>query len=262
MTGAWKGRRRGLATALAGAALLTACPLANDFSDYSLAAGPAGGLGANGPDGGGGTGGVGAGGAGGSAAAGGGTSCVPPGLGGVCDTKPQCGCQVGENCYSDGSGITNCMKAGPGHAWSLCASTSQCGVGLVCASGQCRPYCAGPDENSSCSGRPCRIESSTPGVFVCMTPQPCDLVAPETVCPPGRSCAWQFPSPTTDCGDAGPAQRGEQCSGLFGCAPGLYCANDGICYEWCHVNSDCSVGTCNSFNPPLEIDTTEYKACG
>lgn len=189
---------------------------------------------------------------GGTSASDAGSSCSKTGPSKACGLAPQCGCSGTETCEITDrkTGAVSCVASGESAVGSVCTETKECGKGLTCAFGACRPYCA--SVNSKCSGpgvgtcTQAYDSSGTamPNGMVCTIP--CDLLEPSKACGT-NSCVWDASAKATDCDRLGTRSAGEPCSSLSDCEQGLGCAKHPIlgmqCQKWCHVGKDDECGS-------------------
>lgn len=169
----------------------------------------------------------------------------------ACGVAPQCGCAANETCEVSNTttGAVSCVLAGGGPIGSVCTTTSQCGKGLTCQFGACRPYCSTP--GAACGGANLGVcyspvngnDQTTPNLNVCAVA--CDPRNPAGACA-SNTCLWFPGDQQSDCNAPGTKTKYQACSSLFDCAPGLACGFDPLqlgnaCLAWCRVgvNSDC-----------------------
>ncbi len=173
--------------------------------------------------------------------------------GNACVLDPQCGCDRDETCdvIDRRTGKVGCISAGSGALASPCVTPTQCGQGLTCGGGVCRPWCS--KDASTCSGANlgvCHDLQDPPGqkvpdAKVCSIA--CDVNDPGAVCGEGN-CVWDPNLRATDCVQSGTKKAYEGCSRLTDCAPGLVCIRVSQfqveCEPWCRVGSreDCGGG--------------------
>lgn len=193
--------------------------------------------------------------------------------GGVCGLVPQCGCKNGQTCDAkDLSGKVECVVAGTGGIGSLCAGTSACQLGLTCALGACRPYCAlSATTCARTDGGACTVlrngETSAPVFAVCRVAcDPRDPLACGAPTAAGANGCAPDDDGGTDCSKAGSLSIDEPCSKLPDCKPGLVCvrlASGDACKSWCRVavDGDCEVGTCRALASKVFVGGAEYGVC-
>ncbi len=191
-----------------------------------------------------------------------GGSCVTVPPSNSCGLDPQCGCGANRTCdvTNDVSGATSCVSAGSNTLGAFCSSTANCGKGLTCVFGACRPYCSTP--NQPCNGAglgPCfdpqnTNGTTTPSRHVCAVM--CDPRTPSTACV-NNSC-WYYGGGLTDCRPAGLGTQDATCSTVSDCAAGYECGESAflgpICMRFCRLplgSQDCgSLTTCTDFYGP------------
>lgn len=179
-------------------------------------------------------------------------SCVKVAPSNVCGLTPQCGCAANETCdvTNKSNGSVSCILAGGGPVGSLCTTSSQCAVGLTCAYGACRPYCA--TENTACTGAGLGMcgqyydppGTAVPNSKVCTIT--CDLRNPSAACG-SNTCIWDGSVNASDCDTAGTKGLYAACTKYNDCKQGMACVNHPIfgyeCERWCRVgqNGDCGL---------------------
>ena len=170
-----------------------------------------------------------------------------------CLTNPNCGCSAGQTCRVMGDGSRACSPSGDGEAQAACDNNSNCGDGLACMAGLCRPYC--DPEAPECSDESLCIEvqydGELVGVGACLGL--CDPVHPDTddevftPCGEGAECAagdLNYYYPTAHCMPAA-AQPGPllgSCDLDNPCAAGATCIF-GRCFPYCRSPDDCTGAT-------------------
>jgi hypothetical protein len=140
------------------------------------------------------------------------------------------------------------VNAGASAVKSACTTSSQCGKGLTCAYGTCRPYCnAGA---AACAGLgPCEdlyvAGTAVPNGKVCS--QPCDPKNPAAACGASNTCVWDSTAKLSDCDTAGTKNELDECTAYNDCRPGMACIQFFGFYEcekFCRIGvaGDCSGG--------------------
>lgn len=169
----------------------------------------------------------------------------------VCGLVPQCGCASNQTCdvTDKATGGVSCVKAGNKATGKPCTATKDCDVGLTCAYGTCRPYCAAVGQACTGSGLgPCEAlyeqGASVPSTQVCSIK--CDLHDPGAACG-SNNCVWDSTTNVTDCDRAGSLAAFSPCSKYDDCKPGLACVTNPLygteCEPWCRIGvaGDCPV---------------------
>lgn len=202
-------------------------------------------------------------------------SCATVAPSNACGLTPQCGCASNETCdvTNKSNGAVGCILAGGGPQGSLCTTSSQCAVGLTCAYGACRPYCAA--ENTACAGTGLGMcgqyydppGTAVPNSKVCTIT--CNLRSPSAACG-SNTCIWDGSLGATDCDAAGTKSLYATCTKYNDCQQGLACVYHPLfgyeCERWCRVgtNSDCGLfESCKDVygaNAPME-GTTRLGHC-
>ncbi len=189
----------------------------------------------------------------------------------VCGVDPQCGC-ASDTCEVDQvklDGSSACVTAGSTGVGKPCTATaSQCGTGLTCIWGVCRPYCGSIGDGKKCN-KPgtgvCRqltnnSMAAIQNLVVCSTD--CVLNDPNS-CGGKSGCIYDGTNMVTDCYPVGTSQTCSKTNS--NCAPGLICFTTNsvnyMCGKWCKVGgNDCGGKVCGSFNPKTIVNNIEY-AC-
>lgn len=175
--------------------------------------------------------------------AGGGSSCGPAG---ECDISNASSCGAGNACLLQGGTATGwstmCFPAGTGVDGTACDPTmaGQCAEGFGCNNGTCRHWCC---SISDCPiGQICNIFAGAgPAgmeVGLCLLPDGCTLVPPQTGCDAGEACNLTAGGETV-CDTAGTSTVGMTCMFRNSCVPGLACIStdggDAACRQYCDM---------------------------
>jgi hypothetical protein len=192
-----------------------------------------------------------------------------------CGLDPQCGCAMNETCdVTSDVGATSCVTAGTGTLGRPCLQTGECGAGLTCQYGACRPYCTGARTKCTSPGTDYCVEmldSATPAKpipnkNVCTIA--CDPRTPQPVCGT-NACLWfpayYSPEKVTDCNHAGsnvPYYDANACTYDSDCQAGYACINHPTygneCERWCRIGvaGDCNAPSGVTFPPNLTCKDT------
>ena len=201
--------------------------------------------------------------------------CRPPTPDSNCDTAPQCGCNLGENCevldYT--TGRARCVTEGNVPPYQACgAFAGQCLKGNACYRSVCKPYCENdsgcPSPNQRCVPA-LQDDNLTPVRDMRICSSGCDPMQPGVVCGPGLTCAFnQAQGNVTDCFAAGSGVGPNACAGGAGCTPGYQCVRTQQmtldCLKWCRVNNpnDCrSPELCIPLEGNPTFNNVEYGVC-
>jgi hypothetical protein len=190
-------------------------------------------------------------------------SCATTAPSRACGLAPQCGCAANETCdvIDKSTGAVSCVAAGDGVLGSACTETSQCGLGLTCALGACRPYCS--TVKSACSGAgvgTCLQATNSSGsgirnLKVCTIP--CDVLSPAAACA-SNTCTWDSTAKLANCEGAGTRSVRQACARSSDCMPGLACARHPVvgmeCERWCRVGHDDECGILQKCNDVYGAD--------
>ncbi len=170
-------------------------------------------------------------------------SCGPAG---ECDISNPTSCGTGNACLLQGGTATGwmtmCFPAGTGVDGTACDPTmaGQCAEGFGCNDGVCRHWCCGI---ADCPiGQICNIFAGAgPAgmeVGLCLLPDGCTLVPPQTGCDAGEACNLTGAGETV-CDPAGTATEGMACEFRNSCVAGHACINtDGgsaSCRQYCDM---------------------------
>ncbi len=205
-----------------------------------------------------------------------GTPCAPghtcsEGLGfldyGVCPEGKSCdpvtgsGCRGWLDCNFADTGTVDrfCGPTGQAPKHSFCEFHGDCQPGLFCTglqdenqSRNCHPLCNA--ENQCMGGDVCALYSDEFLPGVCVIPRSCNVLE-NTGCDPPFECTIVNDHGDLACLLPDNAHKGDPCSLLWSCAPGLFCDNQGngnrVCREICDVNSTmiCNDGTACTHMP-------------
>lgn len=186
-------------------------------------------------------------------------TCVTAPPNNRCGLSPQCGCATNETCdvTNEETGAASCIAAGSATMGRPCAGTSECGAGLICLYGACRPYCSTAKAQCATAGTGLCVahendQGPVPNMNVCMIA--CDPRNPAAVCG-ANSCVWfptyYAPEKVSDCNFPGPRALGQTCIDELDCQPGLGCVPDSkrgngkYCERWCRIGvaGDCTGNT-------------------
>ena len=185
---------------------------------------------------------------------------------GPCDVSNPTSCGAGMACLltreSETAPVTTiCLPATTATEGAACdsaATTVQCAEGLACGDEDvCRRYCC---SNADCNtptptGQICNIfgEAGPAGqeVGLCLLPEGCTLVPPQTGCDAGESCNLIATTGDTVCDGAGTLTEGMECMFRNHCVAGFACigaaGEPGRCRQYCDMSATtpCATGfTC------------------
>lgn len=181
-----------------------------------------------------------------------GPTCATTPPSNACGLTAQCGCAQNQTCAitSAGTGAVSCVSAGSTPSGNPCTTQSQCGRGLTCVFGACRPYCA--TENQACPGAAGTFcfapedqnGNTSPNLKVCTIA--CDPRTPATACG-ANACQWYPTERVSDCREAGPGAQYAACDYDFDCRAGYACGDHPFygleCERWCRIGqNDCGAG--------------------
>ena len=191
-----------------------------------------------------------------------------------CSIIPQDGCDPGDACDlgDPSSGPHECRDVTKnGGVDSLCASVTECGVGLGCFGDEgdfwCSRFC---DSDAQCGANArclvgLRDENDDPLPEKLCT-NACNALA-QTGCPSGLKCnifgdgAQDF----SDCGPSGTQLDGQACTSHSECLPGSIClGNADVCAELCNLGgaNTCAAGqTCRAFAATVIVQGISYGFC-
>lgn len=179
----------------------------------------------------------------------------PNGFG--CAQDGSCPCGAGLECYPSQSygevpvaeNRLECFPPGATPARHACARPADCQPGLHCYEGICRQPCT---TDSECPGTPpfrCAVFCADQ----CNPAHPQETAGEFTACGPGLTCVFHkdtaeppYNGGITKCRAAGPIPEGGNCQ-AEACAPGLWCADNYICYAYCLPGDPCT-GSCESIS--------------
>lgn len=170
-----------------------------------------------------------------------------------CLTDPDCGCPAGQTCRVMEDASRACSPTGDTTAQAPCGNNGDCGPGLACMEGLCRPYCD-PDESTCDDDSLCAevlYEGQSVGIGACLGL--CDPIHPETAgngftpCGAGAECvagdinydytlAHCMPAPE----EPGPLVGA--CDDANPCGAGATCVI-GRCFPYCRETDDCNGAT-------------------
>lgn len=144
---------------------------------------------------------------GGSCATDGGGECKPSFVGSTCNLVSQCGCGMGEACYTRLDMMTKvvseCSPAGNLREGLRCSDELECGRGLGCINQTCRRYCEKESDcgaNSTCGSLAFGTgDASIKSASACF-----ERCTSNAGCATG-CCSDNVCKPSNECRDAGPA---------------------------------------------------------
>jgi hypothetical protein len=165
-----------------------------------------------------------------------------------CNPLTSTGCQSGEQCYLDSTGLS-CAPYGTVADGGTCKYVNDCGLGSICAGvGTCHPLCATAGSSLTCSGTATCIPLTQSGgvpvgynLGVCIPPDNCNYIT-NSGCTSGDAC---FPTSNgKQCAPAGKVGVGGACSSLNDCSAGYLCT-----------------GTSTASTCKKRCDTTDSSTC-
>lgn len=224
--------------------------------------------------------GPGGGGSGGVAGAGG-----DGGMGGVvppCSEQPckltlaQCGCADGEKCTLTMPATRACVPDGTIELGEACNQfADECKAGGRCinvlGNASCLRFCT---DDADCGGTPgakCALDYQGSVDKLCSIN--CDPITGTGCLPANSKCEslqLTMNGPVfTSCVASGVGVQGDMCSDTGDCSAGYGCFTvtnmmtmTVQCLRWCNVNMPfCTVGTCQTLTPPLQIGSINYGVC-
>lgn len=90
----------------------------------------------------------------------------------------------------------------------------------------------------------------------------CDEVT-NVGCPAGSKCGFTCPL-GFHCMPIGAGTKGSTCTPRddSGCVSGFLCASNGLCFKYCHADTDCPTpGSCGALGMTAGCDRSTHKAC-
>ncbi|MEI8256723.1 MAG: hypothetical protein WCJ30_13695 [Deltaproteobacteria bacterium] len=165
--------------------------------------------------------------------------------GATCNPYVQTGCAAGLACQlaatAAGPYTAACSVPGPGIFGARCASTTECGPGLVCAAGQCRLLCC-PDDPAACTGGdvPTTARCDRDFGLGAMGLQACSAHCSweRQDCAGGLTCTpLDSAGVVSDCVAPGTGTNGATCGATTDCAGGFVClleAGVSVCRRVCN----------------------------
>ena len=165
----------------------------------------------------------------------------------ACDAVTGTGCEPGATCRLQLSGdtiVAACVAGapGPGALDTPCASTDECGAGLLCYVGRCRFLCCSTD--ADCTD-PQQFCTPFEGFGLCGGNEGCDVFGGGG-CEDGYACYPYFldgGGATPTCFRPGTVETFEPCSVHLDCRPGHLCIDVGeaaFCLPMCDGAHPCT----------------------
>ena len=173
-----------------------------------------------------------------------GEALCPPG---PCNYQTGAGCAEQEACrpaiVAGDQLEPRCQPAGSAADGDPCVEWTDCGPGLLCATGVCRRLCCGDDWSACEPDQSCFRDllvgigdAGVPaGVGVCTPVDDCSVLDPEACQDlPGGGCALVDPRGKQACVLNAVAEAGDACSEARRCSTGLACLG-GLCRRLCRA---------------------------
>jgi hypothetical protein len=195
-----------------------------------------------------------------------GPACSPVGLQGDCGAGQKC------TVVDAATGEAGCIAAGVTADYAACLSNANCGPGSWCdePTGVCKPVCGDTEDCTNAGFGTClqaRLGGQlVQGMMVCTA-----HCSPTALDPCGAdvNCVLSGAPNDSDCYLSGGKDGLDVCTESRECAPGLVCAPDGYCVEWCpeaEIGQCCglclaSCTPCQPLDPPLFYGGVAMPAC-
>ncbi len=156
----------------------------------------------------------------------------------LCDPVAKCGCDSDQTCAftPDRIRLFTCVKPGSTPDGDRCDYDDTCQAGSVCANGLCTATCR---FDSDCGEGSCvaveTAEGTVENLRVCAVG--CDPLDAAS-CGAGAKCANLPGTAAFTCLRQGALGAvNDPCQGSSDCGPGLGCALDGVCRQWCTLET-------------------------
>jgi hypothetical protein len=191
----------------------------------------------------------------------------------ICAMDQRCSFQA-----AAGGPSSACATAGNIDADFPCTSEGDCVSGQGChklsTDSRCLPYCVvGGD--ACAAGRTCQTTAGDPRYLdgtqygfcyppPCNPEKPTDTSAPYVACQADETCAL-LNDDYSLCDPAGTSGQGAACNFTYECSARYLCVgtpSGSFCEAYCKLpSSNCLVGSCTGFSPPLIQGGQEYGSC-
>lgn len=165
-----------------------------------------------------------------------------------------CGCDAGETCQLGADFRATCAAPGPNPAMTWCNDSGDCGSGLSCMAGLCRPLCEPESDDCGPGAGECVLSVSARDGDIYACAGYCDPVESPN-CGAGAVCLPGFDSHhhhramcVAESPDRAPRDKGGECTADYDCKTGLGCDAKGTCQAWCRTDDDCATGRTCSMN--------------
>ncbi len=193
-------------------------------------------------------------------------------IGALCDPYVQTGCAPGSACQlvatAGGTYTAECSLPGPGPFGSRCATTAECGTGLVCVAGQCRQLCC-PDDPAACTGidappsAQCDLDFGLGAMGLRTCSAHCNWVRQD--CSGSQTCVpLDAIGSISDCLAPGAGGNGATCGATTDCAAGFLCVLESgvsVCRRVCNPQSATSPCAFTQICVPVRGAPTTFGAC-